>query len=402
MAAQPKLARRITQVQPSATLAVSAKAKAMAAEGIDVVGFGAGEPDFRTPEFIVEAGTKAMTGGDTQYNAKRAGELTKAIVAKLQRENGLAYQPAQVLVSNGAKHSCYNICQVVIDEGDEAIIPAPYWVSYLEMVRLAGGTPVVIETSEETGFKITPAQLEKAITPKTKLFFFNSPSNPTGAMYTPEEVRAIAAVVEKHNLITLSDEIYEHLVYGEAKHLSLASCSKKLLEELVITVNGVSKTFAMTGWRIGYVAGPLPLVKAMAKLQDHATSAPASFSQAGAAEALGNQQASVPAVEAMRKEFDARRKHMVERLNKLKGVTCLAPQGAFYCFPNVSGVFGRTLGGKTIQSAMDFTDVALEAAKVAVVPGEAFGSPKHVRLSYASSMASIDKGLDRLEKLLNG
>lgn len=393
-------ARRIQQVQPSATLAVDAKAKAMQAQGIDVVGFGAGEPDFTTPQHIVQAGMAAMSGGDTHYGAKRGNELKEAIVAKLKRENELDYAAEQVVVSCGAKHSLYNIVQVLVDEGDEAIIPAPYWVSYLEQVRLAGGKPVIIETSEETGFKISPEQLERAITPKTRLFFFNSPSNPTGAVYTPDEIRALAKVIEKHNLVTISDEIYERLIYGDISPLSLGSLSKKLLEELVITVNGVSKTYAMTGWRIGYAAGPKPIMNAVKKLQSHATSDPAAFSQAGACEALKNLRMSDEAIMHMCEAFDERRKHMIKRINDLPGVSILEPLGAFYAFANVSGAFGRKIGGVEIKSAMDFTNIALEQAKVAVVPGEAFGSPKHVRLSYATSVELIDKGLDRLRDLL--
>ncbi|MCW8128742.1 MAG: pyridoxal phosphate-dependent aminotransferase [Planctomycetota bacterium] len=394
------LARRILDVKPSATLAVDAKAKAMQAEGQDVVGFGAGEPDFNTPQHIVSAGVAAMTTGDTRYGAKRGAELKKAICEKLERDNGLAYAPGQVVVSNGAKQSIYNIIQVLVDEGDEVIIPMPYWVSYLEMVRLAGGKPVILQTSEATGFKITPEQLEKAITPKTKLFMHNSPSNPTGAVYSPDEVKAVAAVVEKHGVTTISDEIYEHLIYGDMSHQSMAACAPKLHKDLVITVNGCSKTYAMTGWRIGYAAGPKDIMDAVSKFQSHATSDPAAFSQAGAAEALTNLRMSDEAVMHMREEFDARRLHMVKRLNALNGVTCLEPKGAFYCFPNVSGTFGRTIAGKKIGSAMEFTALCLEDAKVALVPGEAFGSGQHVRLSYASSMEKIDKGLDRIEKLL--
>jgi aspartate aminotransferase len=342
-----------------------------------------------------------MSSGDTHYGAKRGVELKKLICEKLKRENGLAYEPSQVAVSNGAKHSLYNLLQVAVDEGDEVIIPMPFWVSYLEQVRLAGGKPVILDTSEETGFKITPDQLEKAITPKTKLFMFNSPSNPTGAVYSPDEIRAVAKVIEKHGLLTVSDEIYENLIYGDMKFLSLATCSPKLHEELVITVNGVSKTYAMTGWRIGYAAGPKAIMAAASNLQSHATSAPASFSQAGAAEALAQVETSAAAVKKMHAEFDRRRVHMVKRLNALPGVTCLEPKGAFYCFANVSGAFGKTLGGKKIGCSMDFVNACLEEAKVALVPGEAFGSPKHVRLSYAVSMETIDKGLDRLQKLLS-
>jgi aspartate aminotransferase len=395
-----KLARRILEVQPSATLAVDSKAKALQAEGKDVIGYGVGEPDFNTPSHIIEAGVKAMKSGDTKYAAKRGAELKKNIVAKLARENGLIYKPEQIVVSNGAKQSLYNLIQVLVDEGDEVIIPAPYWVSYVEQVRLAGGKPVILETDESTAFKITPQQLEKAITPRTKLFMHNSPSNPTGSVYTPDEVKAVGAVFEQSGILALSDEIYEHLIYGAIAHQSLAAVSEKLKQQ-VVTVNGCSKSFSMTGWRIGWIAGPEEIIKAVAKFQSHATSDPAAFSQAGAAESYGSVELSNAAVAGMRTQFDVRRKHMLARLNKLNGVKCLEPLGAFYCFPNVSGVFGRSFAGTTVKTPMDFCNVALEQVGVALVPGEAFGSRQHVRLSYATSLELIDKGLDRLEKLLN-
>jgi aspartate aminotransferase len=388
-------------VQPSATLAVDAKAKALQAQGVDIVGYGVGEPDFDTPAHIVNAGAAAMKSGDTKYAAKRGPELKRLIVEKLKRENNLEYRPEDVIVSNGGKQSLYNLCQVLIDDGDEVIIVAPYWVSYLEQVRLAGGKPVILNTTEATAFKIAPRQLEQAITPKTKLFIHNSPSNPTGSVYTPDEIRAIAAVIEKAGICALSDEIYEHLIYGDIKFLSMASISPRL-KELVVTVNGASKTFSMTGWRIGWAAGPTDIVKAALKFQSHATSDPAAFCQAGAAEAYASLRLSAEAVTSMRAQFDQRRKLMHARLNKLKGVTCLEPLGAFYCFPNISGVFGRQFGGVTVKTPMDFCGVALEQAKVALVPGEAFGSAQHVRLSYATSTELINKGLDRLEQLLNG
>jgi len=395
-----KLARRITEVQPSATLAVDSKAKALQAEGKDVVGYGVGEPDFNTPIHIINAGVNAVKSGDTKYSGKRCVELKKNICAKLERENGLNYKPEQIIVSNGAKQSLYNLMQVLVDEGDEVIIPAPYWVSYLEQVRLAGGKPVIIETDEKTAFKVTPQQLERAITPKTKLYMHNSPSNPTGTVYTPDEVKAVGAVLEKAGIYAISDEIYEHLIYGDISHQPLAAVSEKLKSQ-VITVNGCSKSFSMTGWRIGWAAGPDEIIKAALKFQSHATSDPAAFCQAGAAEAYGNVRMSDEAVMSMREQFDERRKHMLARLNKLKGVKCLEPLGAFYCFPNVSGVFGRSFNGTTVKTPMDFCNVALEQASVALVPGEAFGSKNHVRLSYATSKELIDKGLDRLEKLLN-
>jgi aspartate aminotransferase len=396
------LARRIREVQPSATLAVDAKARQLKAQGVNVVGFGAGEPDLDTPEHIVQAGVKAMSTGDTKYGARRGAELKQAVCNKLKRENGLEYQPAQVLVSNGAKHSLYNLFQVMVEEGGEVIIPAPYWVSYLEMARLAGGKPVILETSEATGFKITPRQLESAVTPRTQLFIFNSPSNPTGATYTPEEVQALAEVIVRRETPAISDEIYEHLIYGGIRFQSLAAYHPKLLRELVVTVNGVSKTFAMTGWRIGYAAGPEGIVKAAATLQSHATSDPASFSQAADAEALTALAPSKASVEKMKAEFNRRRIHMHRRLNALPGVQCLEPAGAFYCFPDVSGLFGRTIRGRALRCSLDFVNLCLDEAKVALVPGEAFGSARHARLSYATSMEQIDQGLDRIGELLKG
>jgi aspartate aminotransferase len=401
MAAKIKLARRICEVQPSATLAVDAKAKGLQAQGVDIVGYGVGEPDFNTPGHIIEAAIAGLKKGDTKYADKRGPELKKLICEKLKRENNLEYKPEQVIVSNGGKQSLYNLMQVLVDEGDEVIIVAPYWVSYLEQVRLAGGTPVILKTDESTAFKITPRQLEQAITPRTRLFLHNSPSNPTGSVYTPEEIRALGAVIEKTGITALSDEIYEHLIYGDIRFLSLASISPALKQQ-VVTVNGCSKTFSMTGWRIGWAAGPDEIIKAALKFQSHATSDPAAFSQAGAAEAYASLRASADAVAGMREQFNQRRQHMHARLNRLKGVTCLEPLGAFYCFPNISGVFGRTFKGVAVNSPMSFCSVALEQANVALVPGEAFGSDQHVRLSYATSLELIDKGLDRLEKLLNG
>jgi len=401
MALRVKLARRICEVQPSATLAVDAKAKALQAQGQDIVGFGVGEPDFNTPQHIVAAATKAMQTGDTKYSAKRGAELKKLIVEKLKRENGLEYKPENIIVSNGGKQSLYNLMQVLVDEGDEVIVPAPYWVSYVEQVRLAGGRPVILQTDESTAFKITPQQLERAITPKTRLFIHNSPSNPTGTVYTPQEIRAIGAVIEKAGILALSDEIYEHLIYGDIQPLSLAAVSPALRQQ-VVTVNGCSKTFSMTGWRIGWAAGPDEIIKAALKFQSHATSDPAAFCQAGAAEAYAALQASAEAIAGMRTQFNERRKCMLARLKGLKGVTCLEPIGAFYCFPNVSGVFGRKLRDMTVKNPMEFCSAALEQAGVALVPGEAFGSNQHVRLSYATSPELINKGLDRLEKMLNG
>jgi aspartate aminotransferase len=399
MAVTIKLAHRIREVQPSATLAVESKAKVLQAQGIDVVSFGAGEPDFFTPKHIVEAATKAMQNGDTKYFAKRGAELKKNICEKLKRENSLEYKPEQIVVSNGAKQSLFNLMQVLVEDGDEVIIVAPYWVSYVEQVRLAGGKPVILDTDESTAFKITPQRLERAITPKTRLFIHCSPSNPTGTVYTPDEIRAIGAVIERSGILALSDEIYEHLIYGDLEPLSLAAASPALKQQ-VVTVNGVAKTFSMTGWRIGWAAGPEEIMKAVQKFQSHATSDPAAFSQAGAAEAYGSISLSTEAAKSMHEQFDVRRKLMYSRLNKLKGVKCIEPLGAFYAFPNVSGVFGRSFNGVSVKTPMEFCNVALDQAGVALVPGEAFGSRNHVRLSYATSTESINKGLDKLEKLL--
>ncbi|MFH0940221.1 MAG: pyridoxal phosphate-dependent aminotransferase [Planctomycetota bacterium] len=400
MTQQTKLARRICEVQPSATLAVDAKARALQAQGRDIIGFGVGEPDFDTPQHIVAAAIKAMQSGDTKYSAKRGAELKKLIVEKLWRENGLEYKPENIIVSNGGKQSLYNLMQVLVDEGDEVIIPAPYWVSYVEQVRLAGGKPVIIETDESTAFKITPRQIEDVITKKSRLFIHNSPSNPTGTVYTPQEIRNIGAVIEKAGLYALSDEIYERLIYSDIHPLSLAAVSPALRQH-VVTVNGCSKTFAMTGWRIGWAAGPDDIIKAALKFQSHATSDPAAFCQAGAAEAYAALTASTTVIADMKTQFNTRRQCMYTRLNQLKGVKCLEPLGAFYCFPNISGVFGRKLRDMPIQSPMDFCNAALEQIGVALVPGEAFGSKQHVRISYATSLELINQGLNRLEKLLN-
>ncbi len=393
-----RLAERIRQVAPSATLAISAKAKKMKAEGIDVIGFGAGEPDFDTPAHIKAAAVAALNAGDTKYLARKGAALVDLIARKLSEENNLAYDKAQILVSNGAKHSIYNIIQAVCGDGDEVLIPSPYWVSYPEMVRLAGATPVSIETNAETGFKVSPAQLDAAIGPKTRLFIFNSPSNPTGAVYEPDEVRALADVLARHRLLTISDEIYEHLLYDGAKFLSMAA-ARPAMKDLTVTINGHSKTYAMTGWRIGYAAGPEPIISAARKLQDHSTSDPVSFAIAGAAAAL---EASQEERERMRAEFDARRRYMVERFQKMKGVRLVPPRGAFYAFPDVSAHYGQKLSGMDVKDSLSFAEACLTGARVAVVPGGPFGADGCVRFSYAADMASIREGLDRFEMWLAG
>ncbi|MGH7143415.1 MAG: pyridoxal phosphate-dependent aminotransferase [Planctomycetota bacterium] len=392
-----RLTDRIRAVKPSATLAVGAKAAELKAAGIDVIGFGAGEPDFDTPAGIKAAAKVAIDAGDTKYVAKRGAELVRNIVATIQREIGLRYAPDQILVSCGAKHSLFNLIQVLAQPGDEVLFQAPYWVSYFEMVHLAGATPVIVPTTDQTGFKMTPEALAKALTPNTRVVILNSPSNPTGAVYTKEELTALAKVIEPTGAVVISDEMYNNLLYDGARHWSIAAYSSDFAARTVV-VNGCSKTFAMTGWRIGYMAGPKAVVKACANLQSHSTSDAASISQAAAAEAFLKPPPELPDRLA---EFDRRRRRMVALLNELPGVRCLPPHGAFYAFPNVKGVFGRTLGGKKIASAMDFTAAALEQARVAVVPGEAFGDGDYVRLSYATSMQNIEAGLGRLKTWLS-
>ena len=392
-----QLARRVKEIKPSPTLAVDAKAKALLAQGIDVVGFGAGEPDFDTPDNIKEAAIKAIKAGFTKYTpAGGTEELKKAVCQKFQKDNNLDYAPPEILISCGAKHSLYNICQALFEEGDEVLIPAPYWVSYPDMVMLAGGTPVIIKTTEKTGFRMTAQDLEKAITPKTKALILNSPSNPTGASYSKEDLTAIARVVLKKGIIVISDEIYEKLIYDGFQFSSIASCDPALKPQTLV-VNGVSKSYSMTGWRIGYAAGPKDVISAMTNIQSQSTSNPTSIAQKASLEALNGPQDFIP---MMVKEFDRRRTYMVDRLNAMPGVSCFKPSGAFYAFPNVSGVYGRKAGSLTIADSSTFTQYLLESVNVAVVPGVAFGADENIRLSYATSFANIEKGLDRIQKAI--
>ena len=392
-----ELARRVKEIKPSPTLAVDAKAKALLAQGIDVVGFGAGEPDFDTPDNIKEAAIKAIKAGFTKYTpAGGTEELKKAVCQKFKQDNNLDYTPPEILISCGAKHSLYNICQALFEEGDEVLIPAPYWVSYPDMVMLAGGTPVIIKTMEKTGFRMTAQDLEKAITPKTKALILNSPSNPTGASYSKEDLTAIARVVLKKGITVISDEIYEKLIYDGFQFSSIASCDPAL-KPLTLVVNGVSKSYSMTGWRIGYAAGPKDVISAMTNIQSQSTSNPTSIAQKASLEALNGPQDFIP---MMVKEFDQRRTYMVDRLNAMPGVSCFKPSGAFYAFPNVSGVYGRKAGSLTIADSSTFTQYLLESVNVAVVPGVAFGADENIRLSYATSFANIEKGLDRIQKAI--
>ncbi len=379
---------RVAAIAPSVTLAVDAKAKALQAAGENVCGFGAGEPDFDTPEHIKEACHKALKDGKTKY-APNAGlpDLLAAIADKLKNENKVAYGTDQILVSNGAKHSLFNIFMTLCREGDEVLLPAPYWVSYLEMIRMAGGVPVLVQADESQALKVTAAQLERAITPRTRLLVLNSPSNPTGAVYTEAELRALAAVAVAHDLTIISDEIYERICYDGVQPFSVASIGPEVCRR-TITINGFSKPYAMTGWRLGYAAGPKAVIQAAGALQSHSTSAPNTFAMYGAVAALRGPQ---DCVARMVKAFDERRHYLVGRLAAMKGVTCAKPSGAFYVFPNI-----RSFG----LDSLTFSARLLESEKVAVVPGAAFGADANIRLSYACSMENIREGMDRLERFL--
>ncbi|GAB4301625.1 MAG: pyridoxal phosphate-dependent aminotransferase [Desulfuromonadia bacterium] len=391
-----KLADRVNKIQPSPTLSIDAKAKALKAQGIDVVGFGAGEPDFDTPLHIKEAGKKAIDDGFTKYMpVGGADDLKDAIIAKMKRDHGIDYTRDEISVACGAKHTLYNISQALIQEGDEVIIPGPYWVSYPDQVVLAGGTPVFIMTDESTGFKITPQQLEEAITPRTKYLILNSPCNPTGSTYSREELAALGDVLRKHpHVLVVSDDIYEKLIYDGLLFCNIIMACPDLKERTII-VNGVSKAYSMTGWRIGYACGPKEVMGAMTKMQSQSTSNATSISQKASVAALNGDQG---VVAEMVKEFEKRRTHIVNRLNAIPGVTCFRSTGAFYAFPNFSGVYGKvTPAGDKIENSTDFAAYLLEEAKVAIVPGVAFGDDRYARLSYATSMELIDKGLDRID-----
>ncbi|MGE5751704.1 MAG: pyridoxal phosphate-dependent aminotransferase [Nitrospirota bacterium] len=392
------IAKRASAVKPSPTLATAAKAKAMKAQGIDVVDFGVGEPDFDTPENVKEAAKRAIQAGFTKYTpASGTDELKEAVVEKFKRDNGLSYERSQILISCGAKHSLYNIAEALFDPGDEVIIPSPYWVSYPDQVILNDATPIIVETTEDEGFKLSAKKLENAVTHKTKAVILNSPSNPTGLAYDKKTLEEIAAVAVKHKLYVISDEIYEKLIYDGFQHFSIASLGPEI-KDLTIVVNGVSKSHAMTGWRIGYAAGPKDVITAMANIQSQSTSNPTSISQKAAVEALRGPQ---DFIQVMNSEFDKRRKYMVERLNRITGMSCLMPVGAFYAFPRVFPLFGKSINGKLIRNSSDLAAYLLEEAKVALVSGDAFGADAYIRLSYATSMEIIVKGLDRIERAVN-
>jgi aspartate aminotransferase len=391
------LSQRAKNLKPSPTLAINAKAKSMQSQGIHVISFGAGEPDFDTPDNIKQAAKKAIDEGFTKYTpVGGTDELKDAIIQKFQRDTDLIFKRSQILVSCGGKHSFYNLAQALFNQGDDVIIPAPYWVSYPPMVALTEATPVIIETKEEEGFKVTPENLRKAITPRTKAFVLNSPSNPTGTAYTKEDLEKIAEIAISHNMVVISDEIYEKIVYDGFKFKSIASLSEEIKKRTII-VHGVAKTYAMTGWRIGYTAAPEEIISAMNNIQSQSTSNPTSISQKASVEALNGTQDEVG---KMVSAFEQRRNYIVNRLNKIKGVSCYNPIGAFYVFPNFSSYFGMSYQGKKISNSTLLADFFLEVARVAVVPGVEFGADPFERLSYATSMEDIREGLDRIEEAL--
>ena len=384
------ISRRAAALTPSLTLAIDAKAKQMKADGLDVVGFGAGEPDFATPPHIVEAAIKALRDGFTKYTPSSGlPELRRAAADKFKRDNGLDYKPSQIIFSCGGKHACCNVVLATCNPGDEVIIPAPFWVSYPEMVHLAEATPVIIQTSDQTEFKITPAQLRAAMTPRTRLFILNSPSNPTGSLYSADELKALGDVCLEKGVLIMSDEIYEKLVYDGAQHASVAGFSPQHYAHTII-VHGLAKAYSMTGWRIGMTAAPEPIAKAMDAIQSHSTSNPTSFAQKGAVAALNGPQDHLPVWLA---EYARRRAFAWKRLNSMPGISCVNAKGAFYLFPNIS---------QTGLGSLDFCAQLLEKEKVAAVPGTAFGAGDYIRISYATSMENIEKGLDRMERFVRG
>jgi aspartate aminotransferase len=392
-----QLSKRVQSVKPSPTLAIDAKAKALKAQGIDVISFGTGEPDFDTPNNIKEAAKKALDSGFTKY-CPVAGtpDLKQAIIDKLKKDNNLEYTPAEIIVSCGAKHSLYNLFQAILNPGDQIIVPAPYWVSYPDMALLAGAKAKTVKTVEANGFKLQPEQLRKAITPKTKALVINSPSNPTGSTYTAEELKQIGEICVEKKILIIADDIYEKLVYDTFTFTSIASISPEI-KSITIVINGVSKAYSMTGWRIGYAAGPKEIIDAMSTIQSQSTSNPTSFAMKATVEALRGDQVGV---ETMRQEFEKRRNYIIERLQAVKGVHCNKPEGAFYVFPNIKKLLGKTYNGVTVNTCSELAEYLLEKARIAVVPGEAFGAPGFIRLSYATSMENIKNGLDRFEEAI--
>ncbi len=395
-----RISARVAAITPSATLAVDSKAKALKAAGEPVIGFGAGEPDFATPDYIVEAAAAACRDPRNHRYTPAAGlpELKEAIAAKTLRDSGVQIDPSQVVVTNGGKHAVYSAFTVLVDEGDEVLLPAPFWTTYPEPIALAGGVPVVLPTDESTGFRVTVDQLEAARTPRTKALVFVSPSNPTGAVYPREEIEAIGRWAVEHGIVVITDEIYEHLVYGDAQHHSIQAVVPEIAEQCVI-LNGVAKTYAMTGWRVGWLIGPADVVKGATNLQTHLTSNVCNVAQRAALAAVSGD---LSAVEEMRQVFDRRRRTMHRLLADIPGVRCLEPEGAFYAYPNLTGLLGVDLGGRTAATTVELADLVLEEAKVAFVPGEAFGSPGYGRFSFALGDDDLEEGIDRLARLVTG
>ena len=392
-----RIASRMSAISPSLTLAISAKAKAMKQAGENVVSFGVGEPDFNTPEHIIQAAKVALDNGQTKYTPSSGLlPLRKAICEKFEKDNGLSYEPSQIIVSNGAKHSIFNACYALLEEGDEVIIPEPYWLTYPEVVKVCGGVPKYLSCKKENKYKFSAEELKAAITPKTKMLIFNSPSNPTGAVYEEAEVRAIAKVCEEAEIFVLSDEIYEKLCYNGVKPFSIAKCSEKM-KDLTITINGVSKTYAMTGWRIGYLAAPKDVAKAIDSFQSHATSNACSISQAATLEALKAPEAEIQEMVAV---FDKRREKLLKLISEIDGVQAIEPDGAFYVMLVVGDLYGKSYNGKAISNSIDFADALLEGEKVATVPGVSFGADDCLRLSYSLSEADIEEGLKRIKRFV--
>ena len=392
-----RIASRMSAIAPSLTLAISAKAKAMKAAGENVVSFGVGEPDFNTPAHIIEAAKVALDAGQTKYTPSSGlMPLRKAICEKFKKDNGLEYEPSQIIVSNGAKHSIFNACYAILDEGDEVIIPEPYWLTYPEVVKVCGGVPKYLSCKKENKYKFSAEELKAAITPKTKMLIFNSPSNPTGAVYNEAETRAIAAVCEEAGIFVLADEIYEKLCYNGVKPFSIAKCSEKM-KDLTITVNGVSKTYAMTGWRIGYLAAPKDVAKAIDSFQSHATSNACSISQYATIEALNAPEAEI---QAMVDVFDKRRAKLLDLIAGIDGVQAVEPDGAFYVMLVVDGLYGKSYQGKKLTNSIEFADALLESEKVATIPGISFGADDCLRLSYSLSEADIEEGLKRIKRFV--
>ena len=392
------VSKKVAEIAPSLTLEITAKAKKLKSEGVSIIGFGAGEPDFNTPQYVIDAAKRALDIGFTKYTpAAGMPELKKAICEKFLKDNGLSYEPSRIVVSTGAKSSLFHAICAMIDEGDEAILPSPYWLTYPELVKLAGGKTVFVKTSANNGYKMTAKELEASVTDKTKLLILNSPNNPTGAVYTKEELTAIARVCEEKKIYVISDEIYEKLVYGGEKHISIASLSEYMKEHTVV-INGMSKSYSMTGWRIGYLAAPQDIAKAVSSMQSHTTSNACSIAQYASVAALTSEESDY-FIEKMQKTFDERRKYMVKTLQETKGVVLPEPKGAFYVFADVSSYYGKKFEGEEVKGSLSFAELALKKG-VAVVPGIAFGDDNCIRLSYAISLEDVKEGLKRLKDFL--